>query len=107
MENHPEATRNLLGFLILEGTEDGQGLVGAFMVTDERGYPLEFRATTAVRPTAVQRALYGDSLEPYVGTEIVGNRLIQNAQRQPSSVLVPDTRLLDIQNTSRCQVVAI
>ena len=77
----------MLAFVGFFSTDDGEGTSGAAMVTSERGYPLEFRVTTPVRPSAVQRALYGKSLEPYVITELIARRLIAELQRKPALVL--------------------
>lgn len=65
------------------------------MVTDNRGYPLEFRATTPVRPSLVQKTLWGAKLEQYVGVELCAKALIRGSQRKPIGVLVPDRSLLD------------
>ena len=60
----------LLGFMTVEATPKNDGFISAMMVTDSRGYPLEFRATTPVRPSLVQKTLYGKQLEHYVGVEL-------------------------------------
>lgn len=95
-ESRPEALIAFVGFF---PTADGQGWLGAAMVTNERGYPLEFRVSTAVRPSGVQRALYGKSLEPYVVSELVGARLVKELQRRPDIVLV--NRLTALEAISR------
>jgi hypothetical protein len=86
----------LLGFLVVEKTANEDGFVSALMVTDNRGYPLEFRATTPIRPSLVQKTLYGGQLEHYVGVELCGKRLVEHSSRKPKIILVPDRRLLDI-----------
>lgn len=78
----------LLGFLGVFDTEDREGLTGAAMVTNERGYPLEFRVASSIRASAVQKALYGSSLEPYVITELIAKRLLSELQRRPALILV-------------------
>jgi hypothetical protein len=93
--------------LCFERTAKDDGFIAGFMVTDERGYPLEFRATTPVRPTLVQRTLYGKQLEHYVGIELCGKTLVQNASRKPNVVLVPETWLLDLASAVPTDVVAI
>lgn len=97
----------LLGFLIFEKTANGDGFIGALMVTDNRGYPLEFRATTPVRPSLVQRTLYGSRLDHYVGVELCGQELVKESQRKPRIVLVPDVSLLDLADNVDKDVVAI
>lgn len=97
----------LLGFLVLEKTEKEDGFIAALMVTDNRGYPLEFRATTPVRPSLVQRTLYGAQLEHYVGVELCGKSLVQQSARKPATVLVPDRSLLDIADEVSINMLAI
>lgn len=88
----------LIGFLVVEKTGKGDGYIAALMVTDDRGYPLEFRATTPIRPSLVQRTLYGGQLEHYVGVELCGKALVQQSSRKPKTILVPEHGLLDIAN---------
>src|SRR3990170_575214 len=98
---------SLLGFMVLERTAKEDGYVAALMVTDNRGYPLEFRATTPVRPSLVQRTLYGKSLEHYVGVELCGKTLVQQSSRKPKTILVPERQLLDIAAEVEPDIVAI
>jgi len=97
----------LLGFLVVERTAKDDGFIAALMVTDNRGYPLEFRATTPVRPSLVQKTLYGRQLEHYVGVELCGKTLVQQSSRKPKTVLVPERRLLDIAGEVEADIVAI
>lgn len=98
---------SLIGFLIVTKTAKEDGFTAALMVTDERGYPLEFRATTPVRPTLVQRTLYGNSLQRYVGVELCGKTLVQQSARKPRAILVPERWLLDIANQTGSSLVAV
>lgn len=97
----------LLGFLVLEKTAKEDGFIAALMVTDNRGYPLEFRATTPIRPSLVQRTLYGGQLEHYVGVELCGQTLLRQSSRKPGTVLVPDRQLLDIADEADVNMAAI
>jgi hypothetical protein len=64
------------------------------MVTDLRGYPLEFRVLTPVKPTPLQRVLFGEGLERYIGVELCGKQLIQGIQRKPAIQLLDRKELL-------------
>lgn len=76
-----------MGFLdVLETTEKG-GYTGALLVTDLSGIPLEFRCTHSVRPTMVQRPLYGKSLEAHIGVDLCGKQL-DSATRVAFDMLV-------------------
>ena len=101
------ASGPLLGFLTVEDVDDGDSFIAAWMVTDGRGYPLEFRATTPVRPSLVQKTLYGAKLEHYIGIELCGQQLIQQSQRKPALVLVPETWLLDLADAVEVDMAAI
>lgn len=85
----------LVGFIGCWPPDDGEGLTGAAMITNERGYPREFRVTTTVRPSAVQRALYGESLDRYLVVELIGKRLAAE-MRQPLFVLSNIRQALEV-----------
>jgi hypothetical protein len=91
----------------VEKTAAGDGYVAALMVTDNRGFPLEFKASTPIRPSLVQKTLYGGQLEQYIGVELCGKTLIQQAARKTKLVLVPDTHLLDISNQVNVNMIAL
>jgi hypothetical protein len=97
----------MLGFIVVEKTPKADGFVSALMVTDDKGYPLEFRATTPIRPTLVQKTLYGKQMEHYVGVELCGKTLIGQSSRKPTVFLVPNEKLLEIASHSNINVVAI
>ena len=86
-----------IGFLGFFGEPaDGEPLRGALMVTDAGGYPLEFHAATPVRPTRIQRTLYGESLERYVLSELVAAPLVESVQRKPAAIVANRLIVLDL-----------
>jgi len=97
----------IVGFLVVEKTATGDGYIAALMVTDNRGYPLEFKASTPIRPSLVQRTLYGNQLEHYIGVELCGKVLIQQAARKARLILVPERQLLDISSQANVNMAAI
>jgi hypothetical protein len=66
----------LLGFLTLQETLNKDGYIGAILITDTGGVPQEFRCTHPVKPTVIQKPLYGDTLEPYIGVNLCGVPLV-------------------------------
>lgn len=66
------------------------------MVTNMLGEPLEFRVSEPVRPSPVQRVLYGDRLWPYVDAELIANRLLTELRRSPALVLTNRVSVLDV-----------
>ena len=97
----------MVGFLVMEKTIKEDGYITALMVTDNRGYPLEFKATTPVRPSLVQKTLYGEKLEHYISSELCGKQLVKQSGRKPKIILVPDKKLLEIAETTDNEIVAI
>lgn len=106
MKTEREETK-LLGFLGFYETQERDGYLGAILVTDIQGVPQEFRCTHPVRPTMIQRPLYGDTLEPYIGVTLCGIPLIESIQNKPSLIIVQKEFLLDVRNTSPCPVIFI
>ncbi|MFC1872596.1 hypothetical protein ACFLYV_02625 [Chloroflexota bacterium] len=97
----------MIGFLTMERTINDDGYITAIMITDNRGYPLEFKATSPVRPSLVQKTLYGNRLEHYIGVELCGKQLIQQSQRKPKLILIPNKSLLDVAEKVDVDVLAI
>jgi hypothetical protein len=68
----PDSTS--IGFITSLNQEDAY--TGGYLVTNAWGRPLEFRVSTKVAPTRVQRILYGETLEPYVLADVIGKGLL-------------------------------
>lgn len=78
----------IIGFLGLYGESDGDSAVRAgLLVTDNRGYPQEFRVASPVRPNALQRSLYGSDLNQFMISDILAAPLLKDVQIAPSFVL--------------------
>jgi hypothetical protein len=70
------------------------GYVGGVLIADEYGLPVEFRHTLPVRPTKLQRALYGSALDRYLRTVVITQRLLGGLEHDPVLVLVADPALV-------------
>jgi hypothetical protein len=77
------------------------------MVTDERGYPLEFRATTPVKPSAIQRAIYGDRLDAFVGQELLAATLLKDSDLTPAFIATTDAVLQGVHAPTGCPIVRL
>ncbi len=97
----------LLGFLALHETFAKDGYIGAFMITDVHGVPQEFRCSHPVKPTAIQKPLYGDTLEPYIGINLCGIPLIESIKSKPMLIIVQEEFLLGVRVASQYPVVFI
>lgn len=97
----------LLGFLSLYETLSNDGYLGAFLVTDFQGIPQEFRCTHPVKPTPIQRSLYGEALEPYIGVKLCGIPLLRAVQNSPSLLILSKEYLLEVREVTSYPVVYV
>ncbi len=79
---------------------DENGYLGGIMVTDAYAIPLEFKYSEPIKPTGLQKILYGSSIEKYLMVDVIAKKLIQNVQEKPKFILLDDSRLLGLQSKS-------
>ncbi len=85
-----------LGYLMVTRTADND-YVGGIMVTDPYAIPVEFKYSEPIKPTGLQKILYGNSIEKYLLVDVIAKKLLQNLEEKPKFILIEDSRLLDIQ----------
>lgn len=84
----------ILGFMAITVE---QGYLGALLVTNSWGRPLEFRMTTSVNPSKVQQILYGSTLESHIVSELIGKALLDKGPLVPHMILTDHPLGLDMQ----------
>jgi hypothetical protein len=67
---------------------------GAILLTDLRGKPRDFRCTSAIKPNAIQRILYGGTLSEHMALDLCGLPLLKALPVQPSVLLADRSDLL-------------
>ncbi|MDR3321868.1 MAG: hypothetical protein LBS93_05405 [Synergistaceae bacterium] len=82
----------LLGYLTVEAKDNY--FRGAALVTDGRGIPVDFRYTEPVRPTRLERILYGGALDIYLREEVILENLLSAIEAKPALWLVDDFELV-------------
>lgn len=82
-----------LAFVDVSVFEDGS-IRGGVLVTDLETRPLEFRVTSPVKPTAMQRILYGKTLVEFVYGELIGLPLVKAVKEPLSLVITRNENLL-------------
>ncbi len=85
-----------IAFLDVLELDDNTAFRGGCLVTDLETKPVEFRCTAAIRPTDLQRMLYGKKLMEYVSNDLVGIPIIKALQSKPILVLVRKPDLLKL-----------
>lgn len=86
----PEMDANplrVLAFIALSEV-DKDVFRGGVLVTDAQGKPLEFRCTSAIQPTAVQKTLYGGTLRAHMSVELTARPLLVALKEKYDAVLV-------------------
>lgn len=76
-----------IGFFKLNVTSK-DAYIGSVLITDEDGLPLEYKLTSAIEPTPIQRALYGTTLERYIAVEMCGEKLYSYIEKKPDMIFV-------------------
>jgi hypothetical protein len=89
-----EGGEQRIAFLDLTAFDNDTVMRGGCLVTDEVTRPLEFRVSGAIRPTSLQRMLYGDTLHEYVCADLLGVPLLRSLETEPDFVLVRDAEFL-------------
>lgn len=87
-----------LQLCFLSCIKDGaHGFVGGVLVTDFRTIPLEFTYVSPIRPTTMQRVLYGKTLDEYVMVDAISKKLIEGLAHKPDIVFVDNLNMLPCQ----------
>jgi len=97
----------LLAYLMTATDSSHSAYLGTVMVTDARGLPKEFRHTEPIRPTRIQRVLYGGAIEPYLRADVIGSCLLKDLKAKPTAVIVREEALLAVHQQAGCPVVAV
>ena len=85
-----------LGYVVTASTK--LGYIGAILVCDEKGFPLEFQYTDPILPTQLQKVLYGNSLEHYLKVDVILDNLLAVLSNKVDLLIVKDEQLLDAHN---------
>lgn len=84
---------------------DNDAIRGAVLVTDKETKPIEFRVTEPVRPTKIQRTLYGEILYDYILVELIALPLLTALKEKPNIVIVQDEILINV--NQKQEIIAI
>jgi hypothetical protein len=75
--------------------QDAAGaFVGALMLTDGRARPLHFGYVSPIKPTAIQRVIYGPTLREHVKIDVIASKLFKGMPQAPQVVFVDSQELL-------------
>lgn len=89
------AERPILAYLTCF-TDAARHYIGAVLLTDSKGRPLEFLCSDPVSPSVVQRILWGAGLDRTVRIEVLGCRLLNALSKHPDLILVQHEEMLPL-----------
>lgn len=96
-----------LMFLAVHRFDQGASYRGALLATDNNTTPLEFRCTNAIKPTQLQKTLYGDILDEHILVELIAKPLFDAATQKPCIVIITDALLLNFRKKVSIPVVLL
>ncbi len=101
-----EISEQYIGFFSVYPTKDNKGSLGALLVTDQLGKPEEFRVTLPIKPTIVQKTLYGASLNRYLGIQLCGIPLYNSLKKKADlkMLVLANTEWLPLSEEVKCRV---
>jgi hypothetical protein len=94
-------------FLDAREFEGGAAVRGGALVTDVTTEPLEFRCTSPVRPTLLQKTLWGGRLADHIASQLIGKPLIDALSNSPSIVIVRRAEFVELRGLLRCPLVQL
>jgi hypothetical protein len=83
-----------LGFLTI--VHENAGYVGAYLVTNHWGRPLEFRLSSSIQPNRIQQILYGGTLQPYICADLIGKTLVEKTSAVAGCIFTDCEAALDL-----------
>lgn len=94
-----------LGYAVTYSSSN-YGYLGALLISDYKGFPLEFRYTDPIVPTKIQQVLYGKGLEKYLKVDVITDNLLKAISAKLDVLLIQDEDILDYK-TSNFPIVRI
>jgi|SRR3989344_139545 len=90
--------KKYLGFLSIEESQEKNRYTGCLLITNLYGVPEEFRCTHPVKPTPIQKTLYGKSLVSHIGIELCGIPLLSSIEHKISGLFVNADYLTELRH---------
>lgn len=100
-------TRPVVCYLICP--KQKTAFVGAVLIADGTARPLHFAYAAPVQPTAMQRILYGRTLDEHVRVDVIAKQLLADLppHLEVMFIFVDSEDLLSVQRVTACPVATI
>jgi hypothetical protein len=70
--------------------------LGAVMITDYRARPIHFSYVSPIRPTTIQRILFGNTLNTHVKIDVIAQKLLSSMPKVPDVIFVDYAEMLAV-----------
>jgi hypothetical protein len=100
IDDENAVTDRTLGYLVC-ATDAAGGFVGAVLLTDNRARPRHFAFVQPVKPTKMQRILYGSTLDEHIQVDVIVQKLWQGLPSPPDVVFVDAPDLILARRVTR------
>jgi hypothetical protein len=85
----------------------GGAFAGGLLVCDNRGLPVDFRYVEPIKPTQLQRLIYGEALRRYVMVEAIGAGLLKDCEANYSVAFVDDELLFELLERCKAPIIKL
>jgi hypothetical protein len=83
-------------FLDLTKFDQGEVIRGGCLITDALTRPIEFWVSGMIKPSSIQKILYGDTLQEYISIDLIGVPLLESLEASPELILVREAEFLKL-----------
>jgi len=81
--------------------------LGGVMITNDRGFPIDFKYTDPVTPTKVQHIIYGPVLEQYIRNHVIIGALTKDVSNAPTFYTVSQHQLFDMAESNELPLISL
>ena len=97
---------NTMGYIVIDGTETL--IRGAALITDMKGFPVDFVRTEPLRPDQLAKILYGESFGKFAKEKLVLESLLDAVESDPQLWICNDHDILTpLREKSRIKTVLL
>ena len=95
-----------LAYLVSKAIDD-ESWTGGLLVTDRRGLPVDFRYVEPIKPTRIQKLIYGGALKRYLLMDAIAGTLLKASGSKADWIFTGENELLELETPSSGRFVVI
>jgi ribosomal protein S2 len=88
-------------FMIYKSPEDKYA--GGLMTLNDKGLPINFKYTEPIKPSKIQKIIYGNNLKSFLASEIIGKKILEG-ENDIDYFFIDDNEILDFIDTDKLLV---